>query len=154
MRTPYLRLRRAFLFCRSACLRYHSATYVYSCFISNVIYTEPLQLSQKGFIIPAVPPRLSARPTRAGFGRELRHISMSQTSPRPIMPGLVQAEMNSQGQKVRSSVELSAKNSEPEETGWLMKAYLQTTTTFTNLFPLWLTMFSVIALKNPESFAW
>ncbi len=78
---------------------------------------------------------------------------MSQTLPRPIMSGLVQAEMNSQGQKVQS-MELSAKNSEPEETGRFMKAYLKYTNTFTNFFPLWLTMFSLIALKSPASFAW
>ncbi len=119
----------------------------------NVIYTAPLKLSRKGFITPSVLPSLPARPTRAGSGRELLHISMSQSSPRPIMTGLVQAEMNSEGQKVRS-MELSAKNAELEETGWFMKAYLKYTTTFTNLFPLWLTMFSVIALKKPESFAW
>eukprot|EP01084_Bolivina_argentea_P258225 435253_1 len=108
-------------------------------------------LSRKGLIIPAVPPNLSARPTRTGFCREQLH--MSQTLPRPIMSGLVQAEMNSQGQKVQS-MELSAKNSEPEETGRFMKAYLKYTNTFTNFFPLWLTMFSLIALKSPASFAW
>ncbi len=94
---------------------------------------------------------LSVHPTRAGFGRE--QLRMSQTSPRPITPGVVQPEMYSQGQKVHS-MELSAKNSEPEETGSFMKAYLKYTTTFTNFFPLWLTMFSMVALKWPASFAW
>lgn len=35
-----------------------------------------------------------------------------------------------------------------------MVAYEKASTIFTNLFPVWLTLFSAVALKDPKAFAW
>lgn len=36
----------------------------------------------------------------------------------------------------------------------LLRAYIKGARYFTNLFPVWLTVFSCVALKDPAKFAW
>lgn len=42
----------------------------------------------------------------------------------------------------------------PARKGGLYKAYEKGAEYFTNLFPVWLTLFSLVALKDPSMFAW
>lgn len=57
-----------------------------------------------------------------------------------------------------SSVDVSVGGSElaavPGEKSKFFKAYEKGSEYFTNLFPVWLTMFSLLALKDPSMFAW
>lgn len=43
---------------------------------------------------------------------------------------------------------------EGEGNNKLFRAYIKGSRYFTNLFPVWLTLFSFVALKDPATFAW
>lgn len=97
-----------------------------------------------------------------GYGRPLIALRMSSTpreqqqqageARRALSATALGATMST------SSVDMSVSGSElaaaPGEKSKFFKAYEKGSEYFTNLFPVWLTMFSLVALKDPSMFAW
>ncbi|CAM9196507.1 unnamed protein product [Chrysoparadoxa australica] len=83
--------------------------------------------------------------------------SVARMSPLKMASSLGPEPVPSRDIPSTTAIQAVSASGEPEKAtlgAKLFKLYLTGSTYFTNLFPIWLTLFSLVALKSPASFEW